>query len=678
MVFDFMSTKLNLIIKLFSQTKIQILIISLLTILAYSNILQNGLSFDDRDFFLNWPAVKDSASGLSSFLNLPDLLAGDLPANHRGVYRPIRSLYYLFSFKLWGFNPFMFHLQGLLTHLLVSITIYFIVALISKKSQSKNNLLPFLTASLFAIHPVHTEAVSYTAASFDSLGILFFFSSFYFYLRADVIKANKQATRLLSWLLAFLSFFTYEMCLMLPVLIITYEVLTKKLSLKNLTTRLNIHLPYFIILGSYGVVRMLFFKIGTRADYLGMGYLAASNQAKVGTLEVLFTYLRLFFLPTNLTISYPVPETSFMLFYRTAKYLDPSQTILKVTSDFAYLIPITILAALIFLIFKFLRKNFLVTFSLLWFLISLTPIINIIPQGSVITERYLYIPSFGLSLLTAIFLIKFFSSKFYLSAKFSVLINLFLIFILFVMLILTTYTRNKDWHDLHSIFLSAIRNNPSDFLANGAMGSILLEEKNYDASLKHSQIALTTDPTAFQIRYQIALAYEGKDDLERAITEHNKTLESEPKFFYSNLGLGNIYKKQGKFNQAISEYEKVLSADPNNFDALYNLAGIYVQKEDWNKTIEYYQKALKQRPEESIIFGNLGFCYEKLGNINQAIFQYQKALELKPDNYYFLVNLGSLYEKQNNLPLALEKYNQALKIKPDDINLKNKIIELED
>jgi hypothetical protein len=166
------------LISLFNRQSVQILLITLFVIISYGNILQNGISFDDRDFLVTWPAVKDSASGLSSFLNLPDLLAGDLPFNHRGVYRPVRSIFYLLSLKIWGFNPFAFHLQSIIIHLLIVITIFFITKIILKTNRLNLKNLPFLTASLFAAHPIHTEAVTYTAASFDTLGILFFFAAF--------------------------------------------------------------------------------------------------------------------------------------------------------------------------------------------------------------------------------------------------------------------------------------------------------------------------------------------------------------------------------------------------------------------------------------------------------------------------------------------------------------------
>ena len=657
--------------KFFNRTIVQTILISLITIIAYSNILQNGLSYDDQDFLLNWPVIQNSESGLSALLSLPELLAGDLPGNHVGVYRPIRSVYYLFSLQLWGFSPFFFHLQAIIVHLLISIIIYFIARIITK-----NKTASFFTGILFATHPVHTEAVSYTAASFDTIGILFFFASFYYYLKAEESKIRQGTTRLLSWLLAFLAFFTYEMTLVLPLLIIIYEICFKKLTFKNFLKRLSVYAPYLIILFGYLFVRFFLLKIGSRGDYLGPSYLPASNQAKLGTPEILWKYIVLLFFPLNLTVSYPVPYFLFLIFYKSAKAIDSTEQILKTISDYIILLPPLLVGSLLAGTLRLFRNKKIISFCLSWFLISLLPILNILPHGAIIAERYLYIPSFGFCLLLGLSIHKLTKLKIIKNKQFRIALAISIFILLTSAYTTRAIIRNFDWKSQESIFLSALKLEPTDFMANAALGSIYLDKGNFTESIKYTRRAVETNPTDANTHYQLARALEKTNNLAEAQVEYTKSLEAENNYYFANIALGNLYKQQGKLDDALSEYKKALAVEPNNPEALFNLAGIYVHKKEYPAAISEYNKLLNIKPNQGIIYYNLGFIEEQTGNLNRAILHYKTATELEPQNPHFHLNLGSAYERTRDIKQALIEYNKALALNFNNEELKEKIKDL--
>lgn len=658
--------------KVFSGIKVQILILLLLTVVSYANILQNGFSFDDRDFFLDWPTVRDSKSGLSALLSVPDLLAGQLPPHQQGVYRPIRSLYYLLSIQLWDSNPFFFHLQAIIVHSLVVIVIYNIV-----KFLTKNNILPFLTAALFATHPIHTEAISYAAASFDTLGILFFFTSFYFYLKAESSRLKRDITRLLSCLFAFLAFFTYEMTLTLPFLIIAYEICFKKLNLKNLSKRLTVYLPYLVLVLSYVIVRVFILKIGSRADFLGEMYLVISNQAKLATPEILLSYISILAFPVNLTISHPAPTNLFILFIKTVASIDPSGNLVTFISEIVFLFPLIVIIGLTALIIKFI-KNPVISFGISWFLLSLLPVSNIFAQGATMAERFIYIPSFGFCLILGYFL-------YWLAAnnKLPLKQNLrFLISSLIFILIISSYVsltivRNKDWASQESIFLSAIKVSPTDSLGNGAMGILRLSEKKPQEAINYFETALQSDPSSFRHQSFLAAAYEESGNLDLAISEYNKALQLEPKYSYANIRLGNIYQKRQEYDKAIEEFNKALLVDSGSFDAHFNLAGTYMHKKDYQKALIEYETADKLRPEQASIRNNIAYIHEQTGNPDLAILEYKKAIEIDPQNYLFHINLAAIYERKGDNNLALEQLKKAQTLKPEDQTLKDAITRLQ-
>lgn len=57
---------------------------------------------------------------------------------------------------LTGMDPFYFHAVNVILHCLVTLVLMYTC----DKTVFKNRGLAFVTALLFAVHPVHTEAVS--------------------------------------------------------------------------------------------------------------------------------------------------------------------------------------------------------------------------------------------------------------------------------------------------------------------------------------------------------------------------------------------------------------------------------------------------------------------------------------------------------------------------------------
>src|SRR3989344_3831037 len=117
-------------------TKRWFLLLSLISItfLAFVNIIDNEFAYDDNSFIVSWEQIRQIE-------NLPSLYQGDLPVGHQGVYRPLRSLFYTISYKLYGQNPQGYHIQAITVHIINTLLVYLIVLFLLK-----NNTVPYLTA----------------------------------------------------------------------------------------------------------------------------------------------------------------------------------------------------------------------------------------------------------------------------------------------------------------------------------------------------------------------------------------------------------------------------------------------------------------------------------------------------------------------------------------------------
>lgn len=438
------------------QTVLQLVIISVFTLLAFSNIFGNSFVIDDAEMFTNWPDVQN--------MNIPKLLAGShAPRLNEKAYRPVKGIITAIDYKLWGSSPIGYHLQAILLNLAITLIIFFIIKAISRKPS-----IAFIGSLLFGIHPVHTEAITFMAVSLAVWGILFFFLSFYFYL----VPTRPPLARLASLIFAFLAFFSYELTLTLPFIIIIYDICFKKINRQNLKRKLIIYAEYIFLFLSFFSLRLLFIGYLKGADYLaGSFYLTMLTMTKA-----VVKYLCLFIFPLNLSIN-PVLSGGIQANVTNFTNLDPIKA--QSIFNFDILSSILIIAILIGIGIVAIRKRPIISFSIFFTFIALLPVLNIIPQQLIMAERYGYISSFGIALLIG-FIFNFLYRK---KRAQNLLIILLIIFVLFFSFL--TVKRNTQWKNILSLW-TALANQPvEDTIKNSYAGMVYFQKGEYERATEN-------------------------------------------------------------------------------------------------------------------------------------------------------------------------------------------------
>ncbi|MBI2011738.1 tetratricopeptide repeat protein [Candidatus Daviesbacteria bacterium] len=551
--------------KYLNKTKFQIIIILLFALIPYINIFQNEFVIDDS-IFLNWAQGKN----LSDFWNI---FKGELPLGHEGVYRPIRGLIYVLVHLFFGSSPFWFHLYGLFVHLSASILIYLIATKISK-----NNLIGFGTALIFASHPIHTETITYISASMEATGLVYMLVSFYLYLLCHSEAKPKNLNRsfatlrmtlyLGSIIFALLAFFTYEMTLTLPLLIVLYSVILRqsrriprldpslalrmtKSTLRMVLKRSLVYLPYFLGLFFYFLVRLLVTGIKGRAPYPGDSLYITF----LAMFDVFFEYLKLIILPINQVNNHILINNAEAFIYRGYNQEPFKQLNIL---NFEILVYILIYIGLFILAFKSFKKLPFIAFGLGVFFISLLPVLGIVPQGSLMNEKFLYLPSFGI-----IFLLVWLGFK-YLKEK--VLIIVLIISLIFSFF---TFVRNKDWKDNLTIWAKDAKVYPEhNAYAYFQLGNAYREKGNLELAVKNYQKSYQINPNFSVAFASLAQVYDLAGDKNTALKLYNELLSKDPYFWEAYREIGKIYLKQEKFPEAKREFEKILAIYPGNQEAI--------------------------------------------------------------------------------------------------------------
>ncbi len=608
---------------------LSISLILIISIAVYSNTLKNGFVYDDRFTIVDNLFIKN-------WNNLPELFSKTyFSRSGEETYRPIVTLSYFVDYSLWGLKPFGYHLTNLLLHSANVVLVYLFALLLLNNPLSPTLLrgsniththtytrwIAFFTALLFSIHPIQSEAVN--AISFREDLLVVFFLTAAFLILSPQGRGEGEGDRGLSLTFYLVSLFLYllallskEMAVTFPLLLIGYYLCftqDKNLISHRGTEAQRTTPPFLNHLIGYIVVTLI---------YLFLYFFTFSNPNPEISLQpdiltrlltlpkVIVKYLWLILIPLDLNTDYVV------MFSRS--WTDPS-----VVFSVFFLMGI---GAAVFHLSKRYRKEL---FGLLWFFVSLLPVMNIVPINNVIAERYLYFPFVGISLFLSRWLVYLYGvipPRLWKRG----LITITAISILFFGI--RTHLRNMDWRDNLTLWSKTVIVSPESARAHHGLGN----------------------------------AYEEMDEYEKAIQEYQTALRLKPYFVEAHYNLGNAYAKQGRLNEAIQEYQIALRLNPEYANAHNNLGNVYSDQGQLDKAMQEYRIALKLNPNDGEAYNNLGNVYAKQGRLDESIQEYQIALRLNPDHVKAHYNLGLVYAEQGRLNESRKKFETVLRLKPDD------------
>jgi len=526
----------------------------------YVNTLKNDFVWDDSSLITNNKWIKNLSNIDKFFIDYST--ASDDKLNK--IYRPFTTLSYAIDYTLWGLNPYGYHLTNVVLHFFVSLFLFLFI-----KYAFRNESFAFLTSLLFAVHPIHTEAVSWVKGRADILMTMFFILSLLFY-NLNNYK-EKRVYYFLSLICFTISIFSKETSVVLPIIILIFDfVVYQNINIKK-------YLPYLIIALCFILVRRII--IGSFAQCSWWG--GSAYYTFLTMLFVIPIYFRLLFFPFNLCADY----------------------VFEVKKNFfsiEILVSILFILALIFITIVSLKtKNYIIFFCITFVIFSLLPVLNIVPIEVLLAERFLYLPSIGFCLFMGYYLDKFLTTD----KIFGYTIFLIISILFFV----TTYIRNFDWKDNFSLWYKTFLQNKKNFRAANNLALEYEKIGDYEKALNLYSYALTLPA--------------------------NISPKSSPQQLYARIhnNIGNIYFKTKNYRKAIEEYNTAIKMDPKYPQAYFNLGLLYKTINDLDKAVYYYQKAIELAPETAEYYNNLGIVYMLKDEYDEAIKMYNKALEINPN-----------------------------------------------
>lgn len=420
-------------------------------------------------------------------------------------YLPLRDLSYSINYSLDGYNPRGYQATNLLLHIFNSLLVLLLASRLTGRP-----LLGALAGLLFALHPVHVEAVSWLSSRKDLLATFFVMLSLNFYLAARVPRsglmpsesfvARVRESKRLSYSLALLFFMCALLSKMhavvLPALLLLIELYRgRALALASVAKRGLLLAPFWLV----GLVfTLLAMKIGQGlmrepyGDSLVSTWLTAT-AALTRDLQVL-------------VMGWPLQAcVDFELRTTVTPYVAGGIVLLLLTLGAGFF-GLRVARAESHRPNSFLLS--MLGFGALWFLVALSPVSNFFVQiGTVYADRYLYLPSAGFCMaVAAIAAIGW--EKSHLKPNPAVgaigrMVLGLLIAVLSVACIWQTSRTTQHWRDSETLWISVLKQDEQNHTAHFNLGREYQERALVETSAKNRERLLQLA----EMEYRNALTY---------------------------------------------------------------------------------------------------------------------------------------------------------------------------
>lgn len=615
----------------------------LVVALCYANTLSNGFVFDDHGHALSNPAFR-------SLRNIPSLLVAS--------YRPLRDITYALDFAVWGERAFGFHLTSVLIHAGNTLLVFWLMRRLLRE------LLPaVLAATIFAIHPLQVDSVTYISGRRDVLFSLFFLLSFHCYLnyRESLRSGGFRGYSLRSFVFIALFLFCWalsliskEMAASMPMFVFVWSFCDvwdeqKRRGPRRFWGAIKSALGRDKWL--YAVVTMavpvyvwyaVFLKGGSeRARLSGFNYWGGSFYTNALTsLRVHAWYLKQLVFPT------PIVQYS--------GAFDVATSIL----EWRVIVSIIVVGATLAGGFVLLNKDKLMAFAVLSFFALLLPVAQIIPHHELLADHYLYLPlmSFGLFVAGAARRI---SMSGVLARRLVFAGCAAMIIVFGVMVVL----RNTVYKDDFTLWKTNYEEAPGSLRAVSSLAGQYAVRYPARAADLYKQ-CIEMDPSYAGAYVSLAALYQTKEKAREVEEIVNRGLElpdsritfpgyANPNRFRSELTTALAIAKgfEGAPGEAEALLLRAIDLYPTNPQP-YALLATYYRTANRDKELDILKKRVTMFPTNRDALVSLSYRLIQDKSYDDAVPYLEMILSVNPNDFYANYEMGQIYRAKNDCPKA--------------------------
>ena len=564
-----------------------------LAVVAYANTLHGELLYDDVADIVRNHLVRDFEVG--RIFGEPSW-ATWIGIGYAG-YRPLTTLTFALNHAAGGLRPVGYHLVNIGLHAAASALLVVVLARLGLRP-----LVAGLAGALFALHPVHTEAVASVVGRADVLSTLLALGCWWLLLGGDG-RASPARAALAAVTLALAVLAKEPAVAIVGVIVVTDALLGRPRwathALLAAVAGATLAWRSFVLAGSGGGITLLD-NVLVREPWLGR---------VPTTLAMAARYAGKLVWPLHLSADYSFREV------QVVGWSDPS-----CVAGLLLLVGLLV-AALV------LRRSHdvLVGLVLLAVPLALVVLVTFLALGPPLAERLLYLPSAGFCVLLALLLARVAER-----GGAGRLVGWATAGAVLVAYGALTVARNRVWHESEVFFRTMVADAPRSARSHRELGVWLGEKEKTDAAVAELEASM-------------------------AILPHPATA----------YAMGIVLGRAGRREAAVAAYQNALSLKPDFVEAMVNLGTTYFQKEDDATALAWFARAMAINPNLPQLQMNSANSLQRIGRLPEAAERYARAVELDPKDPAIRFNYGICLERLNRPADAAQQYEAAAALRPD-------------
>lgn len=349
--------------------------LALLALAATATSIGHDFTYDDRGVIFENARVH-------SMLHVPRLFGETYwPEQYGGDgYRPIVLTLFTLQWVAANGAPWIFHLGNIILAVATTLAVYWCATAILPVAGA------WVAAALFAVHPVHVEVTGNVVGQSELIVALCLSLAVGLYLRRRLSRTLGWRDTLSISALFAIALWTKEHAIVLPGLLVAAELTV--LTREDWRARVRAIRPLLVVLALVAVTYLYVRGLVQRdlagfAPYPIFRFLRMSPFDRIGTMmNEMPRIAQLLVFPTRLSADY-----------------SPNDVVIANGPSFSQLPGVFICVGTVILAFVLRKRSPVVSFGLLWLIVSYMPVSNLlVPAGFVTAERTLFFPSIGVVL----------------------------------------------------------------------------------------------------------------------------------------------------------------------------------------------------------------------------------------------------------------------------------------
>jgi tetratricopeptide (TPR) repeat protein len=567
-------------------------------------------------------------------------------------YRPVWVLSLAVNHAVWGERPLGYHLSNVLLHALASgLTAWLVFELTGGAAAAA------LAGVLFAVHPVHAEAVAWVSARNEMLLCVFVLLAFLSYLRVrrGTARGAAGAAPVPAWRAgaACVAFFAIallskETAVLFPALVALYEwtaapgPVARQPRPAAGANRAAAPPPapwrrYAWALALAAIAAAFILLRARIVSPLPVHDPLATRLATAPGLVL--ANLRLLFVPIGLRVLH---------------------TFEPVTSPGAAFLPAVALLVLLALLPWVFRRNASLGFGLAWILIALIPVSGLpaLLQPTPLAERYLYLPSVGWAIAIGSLIARAPVPAATRAATRTAALVLAALFSA------GAIAHSRPWRDELSLATRMCRDAPRSALAHSSLGLAQYRLAHWPEAASQFTLATELGPADPWSHYYLGASLRRAGSLEPAERSLRDAIARGMRYAPAHLDLAETLESQGRLEEAERECRAALALDPGLPEASAALGRVLYAGRRWDEAERAYRAALALAPGDARTRSNLGGLYLAQRRWDEAIAELDSARAADPRLAEAHFNLGSALLERGRLAEAEKALRAGLALQP--------------